>query len=121
MVGLNKPAAKIGERHGSESRWRSVLICARRDTATCGQDSPAPSIHLRPRPASRNRLAIPAAEQISMWDEHNTRKPRLLLRLSGWLLLRADARTLSGLLFQEPPRSTRTSSQGTPQKTAFCQ
>ncbi len=52
-----------------------------------------------------------------MWDEHNTRKPILLLRLSGWLLLRADERTLSGLLFQEPPRSTRASSQGTPQNS----
>ncbi len=50
-----------------------------------------------------------------MWDEHNTRKPILLLRLFGWLLLRVDERTLSGLLFQEPPRNTRFSSQGTPQ------
>ena len=52
-----------------------------------------------------------------MWDEHNTRNPILLLRLSGWLLLRAHARTLFGLLFQEPPRSTRASSQGTPQNS----
>ena len=51
-----------------------------------------------------------------MWDEHNTRKPMLLLRLSGLLLLRVAERALSGLLFQEPPRSTRDSSQGTPQK-----
>ena len=55
-----------------------------------------------------------------MWDEHNTRKPILSLRLSGWLLLRTDARTLSGLLFQEPPRSTRASSQGTPQTEQLC-
>lgn len=52
-----------------------------------------------------------------MWDEHNTRNLILLLRLSGWLLLRAHARTLFGLLFQEPPRSTRASSQGTPQNS----
>lgn len=50
-----------------------------------------------------------------MWDRQTTRKPILLLRLSGWLLLRFDARRLSGLLFQEPPRNTRFSSQGTPQ------
>ena len=52
-----------------------------------------------------------------MWDEHNTRNPILLLRLSGLLLLRAAARALSGLLFQEPPRNTRASSQGTPQNS----
>jgi hypothetical protein len=34
-----------------------------------------------------------------------TRKPLLLLRLFGLLLLRFDARALSELLFQEPPRS----------------
>jgi len=31
----------------------------------------------------------------------------LLLRLSGWLLLRLAERRLSGLLFHEPPRRTR--------------
>jgi hypothetical protein len=31
----------------------------------------------------------------------------LLFRLSGVLLLRFDERNLVGLLFQEPPRSTR--------------
>jgi hypothetical protein len=36
-----------------------------------------------------------------------TRKPRLLFRLSGSFLLRFDERRLSGLLFQEPPRTTR--------------
>ena len=46
-----------------------------------------------------------------MWDEHNTRKPMLLFRLSGLFLLRFADRALSGLLFQDPPRSTRPSSQ----------
>ena len=50
-----------------------------------------------------------------MWDEHNTRKPILSLRLSGLLLLRADERALSALLFHEPPRSTRAKSQAAPQ------
>jgi hypothetical protein len=36
-----------------------------------------------------------------------TRKPTLLLRLSGWFLLRLAERRLCGLLFQEPPRRTR--------------
>ena len=35
------------------------------------------------------------------------RKPILLLRLSGVLLLRLATRTLAGLLFHEPPRITR--------------
>jgi len=56
-----------------------------------------------------------SAYRYSMGDEQRTRNPILLLRLSGWLLLRADARALSGLLFQEPPRNTRATSQGTPQ------
>jgi hypothetical protein len=41
----------MGGRRGSESRRRPASICARRDAATCGRDSPAPSTHLRPRPA----------------------------------------------------------------------
>jgi hypothetical protein len=50
-----------------------------------------------------------------MWDEHNTRKPMLLLRLSGWLLLRYEQRALWRLLFQEPPRNTRRHTlRGTP-------
>ena len=35
------------------------------------------------------------------------RKPLLLLRLSGVFLLRLAERRFVGLLFQEPPRSTR--------------
>lgn len=52
---------------------------------------------------------------ITMWDEHNTRKPMLSLRLSGLLSLRAAERALAALLFQAPPRTTRATSQGTPQ------
>ncbi len=86
---------------------RPVLLCARRDSATCGRDSPAPSIHPRPRPTNRGRPAFLTvrrynprhlAERITMWDTHNTRKPILLLRLSG-LLLRAAERALAALLF----------------------
>src|SRR5215831_12863740 len=36
-----------------------------------------------------------------------TRNPTLLLRLSGWFLLRLAERRFCGLLFQEPPRRTR--------------
>lgn len=50
-----------------------------------------------------------------MWDTHSTRKPILLLRLSGLLLLRAAERALAASLFHDPPRSTRAQSQGTPQ------
>jgi hypothetical protein len=59
------------------------------------------------------------AEKIPMWDEHNTRKPRLSLRLSGLLSLRAAERTLAGSLFQDPPRTTRATSQGAPQSCAL--
>ena len=52
-----------------------------------------------------------------MWDEYNTRKPILLLQLPGWLLLHVAERALFGLLFQESPRTTRASSQGTPQNS----
>lgn len=36
-----------------------------------------------------------------------TRKPLLLLRLSGWLLLRFAERAFDVLLLNEPPRKTR--------------
>lgn len=55
------------------------------------------------------------SEQITMWDEHHTRKLRGSLRLSGVLLLRAAERAKASSLFQEPPRTTRARSQGTPQ------
>jgi hypothetical protein len=35
------------------------------------------------------------------------RKPILLLRLSGWLLLRMAERASSALLLNDPPRNTR--------------
>ncbi len=38
---------------------------------------------------------------------HTTRSPILLLSLSGLFLLRLAERQFSGLLFHEPPRSTR--------------
>jgi hypothetical protein len=44
--------------------------------------------------------------------EQITRKPMLLLRLSGLFLLRLAERALSGLLFQEPPRNTPTRFRG---------
>ena len=49
-----------------------------------------------------------------MWDAQLTRKPTLLLRLFGWLLLRLAARALLRLLFQEPPRNTRAYFTGSP-------
>jgi hypothetical protein len=54
-----------------------------------------------------------------MWDEHNTRKPILSLRLSGLMSLRADERALSASLFQEPPRTTRAKSQAAPRRPSF--
>ena len=50
-----------------------------------------------------------------MWNEHKTRKPIVSLRLSGLMSLRADERTLAALSFQDPPRTARATSQGTPQ------
>lgn len=43
-------------------------------------------------------VAVPVAQ---------LRKPLLLLRLSGWLLLRLAERTFDALLLNEPPRKTR--------------
>ncbi len=43
----------------------------------------------------------------------------LLLRLSGWFLLRLATRQFSALLLKAPPRSTRDASQVTPQ-TEVC-
>ena len=40
-------------------------------------------------------------------DDTATRKPLLSFRLSGLFLLRLAERQFLGLLFQEPPRSTR--------------
>ena len=53
-----------------------------------------------------------------MWEPRHTRKPMLLLRLSGGLLLRLAARQFLGLLFHDPPRSTRDRSQAAPQAEA---
>lgn len=65
-------------------------------------------------PAVANRTCRHYGDRRWMWDEHTGRKPILLLRLSGWLLLRFAARALSGLLFQPPPRNTRGSISGHP-------
>jgi len=54
-----------------------------------------------------------------MWDEHNTRKPMLSLRLSWLFSLRADERAREGSLFQDPPRTTRATSQGAPQSSTL--
>jgi hypothetical protein len=50
---------------------------------------------------SRKDLAARASAVLA------TRKPALLFRFSVLFLLRAAARSLLGLLFQEPPRKTR--------------
>ena len=47
------------------------------------------------------------------------RKPRLLLRLSGAFLLRFAERTLSGSLFQEPPRKTRDRPRPAPPREGY--
>ncbi len=57
----------------------------------------------------------PDSGTFTMWEPRHTRKPMLLLRLSGLLLLRLAARQLFGLLLQEPPRNTRDRSQAAPQ------
>ena len=55
---------------------------------------------------------------ITMWAPRHTRKPTSLLRLSGALLLRFAARQFLGLLFHDPPRSTRDTFQAAPQAEA---
>ncbi|MCB1917942.1 MAG: hypothetical protein KDG52_19795 [Rhodocyclaceae bacterium] len=50
-----------------------------------------------------------------MWNEHNTRKPIVSLRLSGLMSLRADERMLTALLFKDLTRTARAKSKGTPQ------
>ena len=48
-----------------------------------------------------------AAKTRRTWAERNTtRKPELLLRLSGWFLLRPAQRALSWVLFLDPPRTS---------------
>ena len=55
-----------------------------------------------------NHLCIGSHPALLMrWRER--RKPKLLLRLSGVLLLRFETRQFSALLFQLPPRFTRLS------------
>ncbi len=49
-----------------------------------------------------------------MWGAQTTRNPMLLFRLFGWLLLRLAQRALFWLLFQDPPRKARVTSQGAP-------
>jgi hypothetical protein len=46
---------------------------------------------------------------VELGTEEARRKPRLLSRLSGSLLLRFDTRQFLALLFQLPPRFTRLS------------
>ena len=70
----------------------------------------------RPQQARRpiHCRACAIAEGEKMWDAQRKRKPRLLLRLFGLLLLRLAARALFRLLFQDPPRTARTYFPGDP-------
>src|SRR4029434_1671943 len=70
---------------------------------------PMPDMPVGRLAAVRQKNIHPAApiRGIRMWDDRTTRRPRLLLRLSGALSLRYDARALTWALFQEPPRTTR--------------
>lgn len=64
--GRGRPGA-TGQKPGR----RPYLICARRDAATCGRDSPAPSIQLRPRPANLGRPAFPSAPAAPFGADHD--------------------------------------------------
>ena len=71
-------------------------------------DSWTPAHHARPvRGQTGSGPGLKAAR--ADWAR---RKPRLLFRLSALFLLRLAERRFSGLLFQEPPRSTRRPPQG---------
>ena len=65
------------------------------------------SHHLKPRRSIPGHSAFPADQNDV---EQTTRKPMLLLKLSGSFLLRYEQRALFRLLFHEPPRTTRASS-----------
>ena len=113
---------KVGGRHGSKSRWRPASICARRDTTTCGRDSPAPSIApelVRQTVVGRIfRRCRSTFRDDHDGDEHNTRKPMLSLRLSEPTIppgCGRRERALAALLFQAPPRTTRPRLAGNPE------
>lgn len=76
----------LGHRSGEPSLPTGKYIFPRKAMCGCSKTRP---IRVRP-------LVLQA-----------TRKPRLLLRLSGLLLFRFDTRQLTALLFQLPPRFTR--------------
>ena len=82
--------------------------------------SPRPCVHgqeQEPGSDSRDTLPVTVMADIPVRkisrlpaeppDTTTTRKPLLLLRLSGLFLLRLAARQFLGLLFHEPPRNTR--------------
>jgi hypothetical protein len=88
---------------GRESRSRGGFIFSRLDMLSAART--AFSHHSK---ASAEQFA---PRRISGRDhndvEHTTRKPMLLLKLSGSFLLRYEQRALFRLLFHEPPRTTR--------------
>ncbi|TYP86334.1 hypothetical protein BCL69_103212 [Nitrosomonas communis] len=58
-------------------------------------------------PVQQCSVSIAANSYSSMGEEHNTRKPIKLKRRTGMSKSRETERALNGLLYQEPPRKTR--------------
>jgi len=94
-------------RHSGAGRPRECLglVYAQRHTGRVDRTHPHHSSRLLPfrKPWSAKPSGPGGGKPV---PEHNTRKPTLLLRLSGLFLLRLAERAFSGLLIQDPPRST---------------
>lgn len=106
-AGSGKALPEKGGRHGSESRWRPVLLYARRDATTCGRDSPAPSIQLRPQPANRGRPAFsaaPAAPDGADPDVERTQhaKAEVVVAVVGIVVVAGGRARVGGLVVPRP-------------------
>ncbi len=89
MVQSNAVAASVTAGSGQDGRRLALSSWPVLDTLWC---APGPSVN---------------APALAVKGVRATRNPSLLFRLSGLFLLRLAERRFLGLLFQEPPRSTR--------------
>ena len=79
---------------GTRPRHLSFLASARKPWSADNSGG-VPGPHGEPRAPARRPKTPGLGRSGKMWDEHTTRKPMLLLRLSGLFLLRLAQRALS--------------------------
>ncbi len=79
---------------GTRPRHLSFLASARKPWSADNSGG-VPGPHGEPRAPARRPKTPCLGRSGKMWDEHTTRKPMLLLRLSGLFLLRLAQRALS--------------------------